>query len=64
MTFDIHRHVRTVNRLLRVNTPFVTVTMVGIRGSAPQIVGAKAVITNDGIVDGTVGGGKVEAAAN
>lgn len=62
MTFDIHRHLRTVNRLLRTNTPFVTATMVDMRGSAPQIVGAKAVITDEGIVEGTVGGGKVEAA--
>ena len=34
-----------------------------IRGSAPQIVGAKAIVTADGIESGTVGGGKIEAAA-
>jgi xanthine dehydrogenase accessory factor len=62
MTFDIHTHIRTVNGLLRANTPFVTVTLIDIRGSAPQIVGAKATITHEGIVGGTVGGGKVEAA--
>lgn len=48
---------------MRSNTPFVIVTMVDMRGSAPQIQGAKAVITREGIVDGTVGGGKVEARA-
>ena len=63
MTLDIHRHWASVNQLLRSNTPFATVTMVDMRGSAPQIQGAKAVITADGIVEGTVGGGKVEAAA-
>jgi xanthine dehydrogenase accessory factor len=61
MAFDIHRHWQRVNELLRTNTPFVTVTLVDIRGSAPQIRGAKAIITAAGIVEGTVGGGKVEA---
>lgn len=63
MAFDVYRHARTVTELLQSNTPFVIVTMVDRRGSAPQIEGAKAVITSNGIVDGTVGGGKVEAAA-
>lgn len=63
MAFDIHQHWRKVNELLRASVPFATVTMVDMRGSAPQIPGAKAVITADGIVEGTVGGGKVEAAA-
>jgi xanthine dehydrogenase accessory factor len=34
-----------------------------MRGSAPQIQGAKAIITSEGIVEGTVGGGKAEARA-
>jgi xanthine dehydrogenase accessory factor len=63
MAFDVYRHARTVTELVRANTPFVIVTMVDRRGSAPQIEGAKAVITAEGIVDGTVGGGRVEARA-
>lgn len=63
MAFDIHRHWQKVNELIRSNTPFATVTMVDMRGSAPQIQGAKAIVTTEGVVDGTVGGGKVEARA-
>ncbi len=63
MAFDVYRHWQKVNELLRANTPFATVTMVGMRGSAPQIQGAKAIITAEGIAEGTVGGGKVEARA-
>lgn len=63
MAFDVYRHARAVNDLLRDNTPFVIVTMVGCRGSAPQIEGAKILVTTAGIADGTVGGGKVEARA-
>lgn len=63
MAFDVHRHFQKVGELLRGNIPFATVTMVDVRGSAPQIQGAKAIITADGIVEGTVGGGKVEARA-
>lgn len=42
---------------------FVVVTVIGSRGSAPQDVGAKAIITENGLHWGTVGGGKVEARA-
>ncbi|MCP4783658.1 MAG: xanthine dehydrogenase accessory protein XdhC [Fuerstiella sp.] len=63
MAFDVHRHWQKVSELLQNNTPFAVVTMVDVRGSAPQIPGAKAVVTSDGVVDGTVGGGKVEARA-
>ena len=41
--------------------PFVVVTMAAMRGHAPQDVGAKVIITSDGLFWGTVGGGKVEA---
>lgn len=63
MAFDVHRHWRKVHELIENHTPFVTITMVDMRGSAPQIQGAKAIVTSDGIVEGTVGGGKVEARA-
>jgi xanthine dehydrogenase accessory factor len=63
MAFDLHRHWQKVKGLIESGTPFATVTMVDMRGSAPQIQGAKAIVTSDGIVEGTVGGGKVEARA-
>ncbi len=41
--------------------PFVTVSITGLRGSAPQDIGAKMIAKSDGLDFGTVGGGKVEA---
>ena len=52
-----------VQELLTTGTPFVLVTLVSIRGSAPQDLGAKAIVVREGIVLGTVGGGKIEAKA-
>jgi xanthine dehydrogenase accessory factor len=63
MAFDFHAHWKKSSELLRSSIPFVTVTLVDMRGSAPQIQGAKAIVTLDGIAEGTVGGGKVEAKA-
>jgi len=40
---------------------FVLVTITKIRGSAPQDLGAKCIVTKDGLYSGTVGGGKIEA---
>ena len=42
---------------------FVLVTITLIRGDAPQDLGAKCLVTKDGLVAGTVGGGKIEAKA-
>jgi xanthine dehydrogenase accessory factor len=44
-------------------TPFVLVTLVDAVGSTPQDAAAKMLVTATGIKCGTVGGGKVEAAA-
>lgn len=52
-----------VQELLRMGTPFVLVTLVSIKGSAPQDLGAKAIVVREGILFGTVGGGKIEAKA-
>lgn len=41
--------------------PFVVITMIASRGHAPQDPGAKAIVTENGLHWGTVGGGKVEA---
>jgi xanthine dehydrogenase accessory factor len=43
--------------------PFVLVTLVEALGSTPQDAAAKMLVTADGLHRGTVGGGKVEAAA-
>lgn len=50
-----------IQELWRSRRPFVIVTLVDIRGSAPQVLGAKALVTEQGLFRGTVGGGKIEA---
>jgi xanthine dehydrogenase accessory factor len=52
-----------MNDLLAANTPFVMVTVVDSKGSVPQDVGSKMLVTQTGLYFGTVGGGKVEARA-
>lgn len=51
------------NALIADNTPFVMVTLVDTIGSVPQERGAKMLVTANGLYEGTVGGGKVEAKA-
>jgi xanthine dehydrogenase accessory factor len=41
--------------------PLCAVTVAGARGSIPQEIGAKAIIGSDGLICGTIGGGRVEA---
>jgi xanthine dehydrogenase accessory factor len=41
----------------------VVVTLVDFKGSVPQILGAKALVTSSGLQQGTIGGGKLEAKA-
>ena len=48
------------NELLFSNTPFVMVTLVDSLGSSPQCRGSKMLVTQEGLYDGTIGGGKVE----
>ncbi|MBP9680902.1 MAG: xanthine dehydrogenase accessory protein XdhC [Bacteriovorax sp.] len=38
----------------------VVVTMVDVRGSAPQEIGARIIVGSEGLLFGTIGGGKVE----
>lgn len=51
------------SQLSEKGTSFVVVTQLSVRGSAPQDVGAKMIVTTEGLAFGTVGGGKVEMAA-
>lgn len=44
-------------------TPFVSVTMVEAVGSTPQDAGSKMLVTGNGLLYGTVGGGRIEAKA-
>jgi xanthine dehydrogenase accessory factor len=52
-----------LNDLVATHVPFVAVTVVDTLGSTPQDRGAKMLVTNEGRVFGTVGGGKVEVRA-
>ncbi|MGZ3741386.1 MAG: XdhC family protein [Bdellovibrionota bacterium] len=47
----------------KLQEPFVVITFTGGKGHLPQKLGAKAIVTQKGLVHGTVGGGKVEARA-
>jgi xanthine dehydrogenase accessory factor len=52
-----------LQELLAAGRPFVSVTQVDVVASAPQNVGAKMLVTEEGLFHGTVGGGKIEARA-
>jgi xanthine dehydrogenase accessory factor len=52
-----------LNDLVAAHVPFVSVTVVDTLGSTPQDRGAKMLVTSEGRVFGTVGGGKVEVRA-
>ena len=54
---------RTIEELRGSARAFVVVTVAGQRGSVPGETGAKAVIAANGLIEGTLGGGKVEAKA-
>lgn len=60
MAQNHHDHCR---QLIDEGTPFVVVTLVESDGSVPADVGAKMIVTPTGLTHGTVGGGRVEAAA-
>jgi xanthine dehydrogenase accessory factor len=53
----------TLNELLAVEVPLVSVTVVDTTGSVPQDRGAKMIVTAEGLRFGTVGGGRVETKA-
>lgn len=53
--------VQKIQDLNQRKLPFILVTLTEIKGSAPQVEGAKMLVTEQGIYWGTVGGGKIEA---
>jgi xanthine dehydrogenase accessory factor len=55
-----HGFVERLAELSRSGAPFVCVTMVEAVGSTPQDAGSKMLVTAEGLVTGTVGGGRVE----
>ena len=60
---DALRIYESIQYCIQSKTPYVLVTLIHVRGSAPQDVGAKMVVTESGLLCGTVGGGKIEATA-
>lgn len=54
------RFVTELTRLQYAETAYCTVTIVDARGSIPQEVGASAIFGSEGLLFGTVGGGRVE----
>ncbi|MGB6220411.1 XdhC family protein [Haloferula sp.] len=52
-----------VVKLRAAGVAFVLVTITQARGSVPGVLGAKALVTAEGLVGGNLGGGKVEARA-
>lgn len=63
MAAPAHDYLHHAGRLAERGIPFVTVTLVQPEGHVPQDVGAKAIVTAEGLSWGTVGGGRLEARA-
>lgn len=54
--------IRQLDSLQQQGVAFCIATIVDARGSIPQITGARAIFTHDGLAHGTVGGGTLESA--
>jgi xanthine dehydrogenase accessory factor len=63
MVNSFAHYINQVHKLIGEQEDFVTVSLVAIKGSAPQELGAKLIATKNGLVWGSVGGGKIEAYA-
>ncbi|NBX75598.1 MAG: xanthine dehydrogenase accessory protein XdhC [Proteobacteria bacterium] len=63
MSRFIREYLAKAQELSSQGVPFVTVTLIQPEGHVPQDIGAKAIISTDGIIWGTVGGGRLEAQA-
>jgi xanthine dehydrogenase accessory factor len=58
-----NKYVEKLAELDRLGQPFVSVTLVEAIGSTPQDAGSKMLVNQQGLVFGTVGGGRVELKA-
>ena len=56
-----HDVIQTCQELHAMGTPYAVVTIIKIDAHVPQEVGAKMIVTADGLHAGTIGGGKIEA---
>lgn len=63
MTACFSDYVEQFKKLSDQDAPYVLVTLMEVKGSAPQVPGAKMIVTEKGLHFGTVGGGKVETKA-
>lgn len=63
MAAPAHDYLHHASRLAERGIAFVTVTLVQPEGHVPQDIGAKAIVTAEGLAWGTVGGGRLEARA-
>lgn len=60
---DDAEYYKRLTELIDRHEPFASVILVHAHGSIPQEIGAKMLVTQDGLFYGTVGGGKVEKKA-
>lgn len=60
MSSNLAEFLQESMRLQQERIPYCAVTVAHARGSIPQEIGAKALITAGGLVFGTIGGGKIE----
>ncbi|QJE96061.1 xanthine dehydrogenase accessory protein XdhC [Luteolibacter luteus] len=52
-----------ITRCMEIGTELVVVTVAAARGSVPGETGAKMLVSREGLLSGTVGGGRIEARA-
>lgn len=60
MSFEHQKTFARIHQLMEDGDPFVVGTLLSTRGHAPQDPGAKIIINQNGLLDGTIGGGKLE----
>ncbi len=60
MSLRFEAYIEKYQELKALRLDFVTVTLVKILGSAPQDLGARMIVSHEGLFWGTVGGGKIE----
>ncbi len=59
----MENHLKQMQILMEGGVPFISVTLVDVKGSTPRAQGGKMLVTSTGLHSGTIGGGLVEAKA-